>query len=51
MMPGNQPTPPPAFASNPQGQKPKSKSQNTTFIGAAGTPPSNPTWGKSLLGQ
>ncbi len=52
---GAGPTPPPVFASDPQGQKPKAKSQNTTFLGSGSTPSASP-WGggiqgKSLLGQ
>ena len=47
----NAPTPPPVFASDPTGQKPQRKSQNTTFIGGAMDPSQAQTPGKSLLGQ
>lgn len=51
MMPGNQPSPPPVFASNPQGQKPKQKSGTPTMIGSAMVPSPSNSGGKTLLGQ
>lgn len=49
----NAPALPPVFGAQPAGtaQKPKAKSQNTTFLGANAT--ANPAGGtgKSLLGQ
>ena len=47
----NAPTPPPVFASDPLGRKPKTKSQQTTFLGSAMVPTAAQTPGKSLLGQ
>lgn len=48
----NAPTPPPVFASDPQGKKPRAKSQNTTFLGTAtDAVQSGATQGKTLLGQ
>jgi hypothetical protein len=50
---GPAPTPPPAFASDPQGKKPKTKSPFSTFLGAGSAPtaPQQASSGKTLLGQ
>jgi hypothetical protein len=45
-----QPTPPPAFGSAPQGQKPQAKASQPTFLGAQLTANPANTGQKSLLG-
>lgn len=43
--------PPPILAAAPQGQKPKRKSMQTTFLGAQDLPTPGSSPGKTLLGQ
>lgn len=42
---------PPILAAGPQGQKPKRKSMQTTFLGAQDTPEPGSSPGKTLLGM
>lgn len=46
----NAPTPPPVFASDPLGKKPKAKSTTPTFLGS-GSLPQQGEGGKQLTGQ
>ncbi len=50
-MPDNAPTPPPVFASDPLGRKPKQKSTTPTVIGGAMIPTAQQAPSKTLLGQ
>jgi hypothetical protein len=47
---GTSPTPPPVFASDPQGRKPKAKSTTATFLGSAAMPTQQQAPQKTLLG-
>lgn len=47
----NAPTPPPVFASDPMGKKPKGKSSTPTFLGAGTTPQQSDMGTKTLIGQ
>lgn len=48
----NAPTPPPVFASDPLGKKPKAKSTTPTFLGTGTMPQQSDTSdGKQLTGQ
>lgn len=47
---GTGPTPPPVFASDPQGRKPKAKSTTPTFLGSAAVPTQAQAPPKTLLG-
>lgn len=47
---GQSPTPPPVFASDPMGRKPKQKSQTATFLGTGATPTQQQAPTKTLLG-
>lgn len=47
----NAPTPPPVFAQNPMGQKPKQKSSTPTYLGTGSTPDQSMSTGKTLIGQ
>lgn len=42
---------PPMFGANPQGKKPKPKSQQTTFLGSEASPVQGQLGQKTLLGQ
>lgn len=47
----NGPTPPPVFASDPMGKKPKNKSTTPTFLGTGSTPDQGNMGSKTLIGQ
>lgn len=47
----NAPTPPPVFASDPMGKKPKQKFLTPTYLGSGTTPDQTMTGGKQLTGQ
>lgn len=47
----NAPTPPPVFAQDPMGKKPKQKSTTPTYLGAGTTPNQSNVGGKTLTGQ
>jgi hypothetical protein len=50
---GSQPMPPPVFAQDPTGRKPKQKSTTPTFLGTGSVPQQqgNQAMGKTLIGQ
>jgi hypothetical protein len=50
---GAAPMPPPVFAQDPTGRKPKQKSTTPTFLGSGSVPQQqgNQTMGKTLIGQ
>lgn len=47
----NAPTPPPVFANNPTGQKPKQKSVTPTYLGTGTLPTQSNQGSKQLTGQ
>lgn len=47
----NAPTPPPVFANDPTGKKPKQKSMTPTYLGTGTTPDQTNMGGKTLIGQ
>lgn len=50
---GSTPTPPPVFANDPTGKKPKQKSMTPTVLGTGSVPQQqgNQVAGKTLIGQ
>lgn len=50
---GSAPTPPPVFANDPTGKKPKQKSMTPTVLGSGSVPQQqgNQAMGKTLIGQ
>lgn len=47
----NAPAPPPVFAQDPMGKKPKQKSTTPTFLGTGSVPQASDMGTKTLIGQ